>query len=155
MAHKDSPVNCGSEFRDIASLEFLTLHHEDKTKIINIIQQGSRYHLNPIEEGKRKSDLDAMIIRGNHKSSHSVLNSAALDKAISKDIDHGWEFPLKIESLQSIKNAGVLSIGVAEKFSINKKGERYIKIRVTHDCSFPGPSGILVNNRVQRDSLKL
>ena len=96
MEHKDSPVNYGSEFRDITALEKIFLHHEDKTKIINIIQQGSCYHLNPIKEVTRKSDLDAMILRGNHKSSLSVINSAALDKAISKDIDHGWTLPLTI-----------------------------------------------------------
>ena len=81
---------------------------EDKTKSINIIQQGYCYHINTIEEETRKSDLDAMIIRGNHKSSQSVLNAAALNKSISKEIDHGWALPLKIESLQSIKNAGVV-----------------------------------------------
>ena len=64
-----------------------------------------------------------MILRVNHESSHSVLNSAALDKAISKEIDHGWALPLTIESLQSIKNAGVVPLGVAEKFSTNEKGE--------------------------------
>ena len=54
-----------------------------------------------------------MILRGNHKLSHSVLNSAALDKAISKEIDHGWALPLTIEYLKNIKNAGVMTIGVA------------------------------------------
>ena len=63
--------------------------------------------------------------------------------------------PLTIESLQSIKNAGVMPLVVAEQFSINEKWERYIKIRITHDCSFPGPSGLLVNNQVQRESLQL
>ena len=48
-SHKDRPVNYGLEFRDITPLAKLFLHHEDKTKIINIIQQESRYHLNPIE----------------------------------------------------------------------------------------------------------
>ena len=76
---------------------------------------------------------------GNHKSSHSVLKSYALDKAISKDIVHGWALPLKIEYLQNIKNAGVMPLGSAEKFSKNEKGGCYIKRRVTHDCSFPGP----------------
>ena len=89
-----------------------------------------------------------MILRGNHKSSRSVLNAAALNKTIRKEIDHGLELPLTILSLQSIKNAGVVPLGVAEQFSINEKRERYIKIRVTHDCSLPGPSGISVNNRV-------
>ena len=71
-----------------------------------------------------------MILRVNHKSSQSVLNAAALNKAISKEIDHGWALPLTTESLQSIKNAGVVPLGVAEQFSINEKGERYNKIRV-------------------------
>ena len=44
-------------------------------------------------------------------------------------------------------------LGVAEKFSINEKGERYTKISVTHDCSFPGPSGLSVNNRVLKETL--
>ena len=44
--------------------------------------------------------------------------------------------------------------GVAETISINEKGEHYIKISATHDCTFPGHSGLLVNNRVQRKSLQ-
>ena len=61
---------------------------------------------------------------------------------------------LTIESLQSIKNAGVSTLGVAEKFSINKKGGRYIKRLVTHDCSFQVPSGLSVNKQVQWESLQ-
>ena len=98
--------------------------------------------------------ISAMILRGNHKSSQSVINAEALNKAISKEIDHGWALQLTIESLQILNNAGVVPLGVAEQFSINEKGERYIKRRVTPDCSFPGPSGLLVNNRVQRESLQ-
>ena len=132
-AHKDSPVIYGLEFRDTTALEQLFFHHEDKTKIINIIKHGSCYHLDPIEAGTRKSNLSAIILRGNHKSYQSVINAAALNKDISKEIDHGWAFPLTTESLQSIKNEGVVLLGVAEQFSINEKGERYIKRRVTHD----------------------
>ena len=66
-AQKYSPVNYGSEFRDTAALEKFFSYHEDRTNIINIIQQGSLYHLNSIEEETQKSDLDAMILRGNHK----------------------------------------------------------------------------------------
>ena len=39
--HEDSPVTYGMEFCYIVSSAKLFLHHEDKTKIINIIQQGS------------------------------------------------------------------------------------------------------------------
>ena len=55
-----------------------------------------------------------MILRGNHKSSHSELNPAAPDKALSKEIGHVWELPLTIESLQNIKYEGVMPLGVAE-----------------------------------------
>ena len=103
VAHKDTPVNYGSEFRDTTALAQLFLHPEDNTKIINIFKHGSRYHLDPIEVETRKSDLSAMILRGNHKSSQSVLNAAALNKAISKESDHGWLLPLTIKSLQCIK----------------------------------------------------
>ena len=91
-----------------------------------------------------------MILRGNNKLSQSVLNTAALNKAISKKIDHGWSLPLTIEYLQSIKNTGVVPLGVAEYFSINEKGERYIRICITHDCLLPGPSGLSVNKLVQQ-----
>ena len=112
-AYKDSPVNYGLEFRDTTALEKIFLHHEDKTKNISIIKHRSHYHLDTIKEKTRKSDQSAMIIRGNHKSSQSVLNAAALNKTISKEIDHGWALPLIIESLQRIKNEGVVPLGVA------------------------------------------
>ena len=69
-AQKYSPLNQGTEFRDTASLKNIFCH-EDRVKIINIIQQGSCYHLDPIEEVTQKSDLDVMILRGNQKSYHS------------------------------------------------------------------------------------
>ena len=50
VVQKDNPVNYRSEFRDIAYLAKLFFHHEDKTNIINIIQQGSHYHLDTIKE---------------------------------------------------------------------------------------------------------
>ena len=70
-SQNNSPLNYESEFRDTADLTKLFYYHYDRVNIINIIQQGSRYHLDPIEEETRNSDLDAMVLRGNHKSSHS------------------------------------------------------------------------------------
>ena len=57
-AQKDSPVIYGSQFRNIASLAKLLLHHEDKTNIINIIQQGSHYHIDLIPTRK---DIDRKV----------------------------------------------------------------------------------------------
>ena len=57
-AQKDSPAIYGSKFRNIASLEKLFLHHKDKTKIINIIQQGYHYHLDLIPT---RTDIDRKV----------------------------------------------------------------------------------------------
>ena len=95
-----------------------------------------------------------MVFRRNHKLSLSEIKSAALEKATSKEIYHRWKLPLTIESLQNIKNAGVLPLRVAEQFSINEKGGRYIKKRMTRYFSFPGPSGLYVKNQVQRESIQ-
>ena len=57
VSHKNSPVNYRSEFRNTTALAQLFLHHEDKTKMINIIKHRSCYHLDPIEEETRKLDL--------------------------------------------------------------------------------------------------
>ena len=93
---KGIPLNCRTEFRDTADLSKLFHYHKDKIKIINIIQQGSCYHLDPIEEETQKSDLDAMLLRGNHKLTHSETNPDGLGKAIGKDINHRWALPLTI-----------------------------------------------------------
>ena len=75
-----------------------------------------------------------MIFRGNHKSSYSEMNSAVLEKSISKEINQGLVLPITIKYIQNIKNSGVVPLVVAEKVSINEKGERYIKRCVTHAC---------------------
>ena len=70
-AQNNSPLNYESEFCNTAELTKLFYYHEERVNIINIILKGSCYHLDPIEEETQKSDLDAMITRGNHKSPHS------------------------------------------------------------------------------------
>ena len=83
-AQKCSSINYGSKFRDIAKLSKLFNHHKYNIKNVNIIQQGSCYHLSRIDEETRKYHLEEMIQRVNHKPYHSEMNSSALEKAISK-----------------------------------------------------------------------
>ena len=87
-----------------------------------------------------------MLLRGNYKSARSALITADPEKAIDKEVEHGWELPLKIDSLCQTEKARVVPLGAAKKLSTDKKGERYTKICATHDCSFPGSSGLPVKN---------
>ena len=110
-AQKGIPLDCGSEFRDITGILKLFSHHEDKYIIVNIIQKGSRYHLSPIEEATRKSVLEAMLLRGCHKSEKSCLNMAALEKAMYKEVEHRWVFLLTMDSIGHIKTQESCRLG--------------------------------------------
>ena len=131
-SRKVIPLDHGSELRDPTGIAKLFGHHEDKGKNghnSNI----SQYHLSPIEEATRKPDLYVMILKTNHKSSKLKLNSAALEKATGKEVQHGWVISLTIDLVCHIKNAGVVPLGVAEKLSVNEKGQSYKNMCTTHD----------------------
>ena len=61
--------------------------------------------------------------------------------------------PVTIESVPKIKGAGVIPVGCATQFSINKDSDQYTKQRTTHDVSFSPPSGNSVNERMNRGLL--
>ena len=84
-----------------------------------------------------------MILRGDYESSLSGINSAALGKATIKKVT------ITIGSQQNIKKRGY-SHGSCRKI-INKRelGTLYQTTRDPQFCP-PGPSGISVNNQVER-----
>ena len=149
-----SSLHYGSEFQGTTGIANLIHHHEDRDKVINIIKKGSQYHMSPIKEVTSKSDLFVMILCGNHKSAQTNLNVVPLEKSMGKEKDHCWSLPLTIDSVHHINTAGGVPIRVAYQLSINKKIYCYTNRRVTHKCSFPGPSGLSVNNHALKDTLQ-
>ena len=95
-----------------------------------------------------------MMTRGNHKSALTLENRKAVQKAYRNEVLQGWLIPLLRQTIFKIKGASVIPLGVAEQFTINEKGERTIKRRVTHDCTFPFPSGDSINNRTIHELLE-
>ena len=74
-----------------------------------------------------------MILRGNHKSAKETLNSEYLEKAMGKEVEHGWALILFIDLVHHIRNVGVVPLGVSEEFSVNENGDHYMNRRVTND----------------------
>jgi hypothetical protein len=72
---------------------------------------------------------------------------------IQEDVKHGFALPLPVEVLSHIPNASLAPLECHEQMTINALGERVTKYHLTHDQSFPWPSGSSVNLRV--DSSKL
>jgi hypothetical protein len=141
----------GSEFKPSHLLAPLLQRHHHWPKIKNIIDNGMSYPLRDISEQDRIADIKFMLDRGNHKSAQLSTGAKALSKAFDKEVKYQWAIPLQPHCIKYIPGASVTPLGVATQWSINAQNERIIKRRTTHDCSFPGPSGLSCNMRVIKD----
>jgi hypothetical protein len=104
-----------------------------------------------MDENDRQQDLDFHLSRGNHKSSekhHQILRDI-----IYEDIEKGYALPLPISILGKIPNASIAPLGCHKQSTIDDKGSIIPKFRMTHDQTFPGPSGLSVNLRVKKHLL--
>jgi hypothetical protein len=70
-----------------------------------------------------------------------------------EDIERGYALPLPPEIIYLIPNASLAPLGCQIQETINERGERIPKYRMTHDQSFPGPSGNSINQRVIKEKL--
>jgi len=147
----NSMVSFGSEFRDPLDLESLLSQHPNWTALKEILLNGVSFPLQPISNEARKLDLEYHAARGNHKS--ALKNHTALENIIENDISKGYALPLLREILYDIPNASLAPLGCIEQDTINERGERTTKFRMTHDQSFKGPSLHSVNERVIRECL--
>ena len=106
-------------------------------------------------EEERIKDLDEAIKRGNNKSASSCEeNKEAVNSNYDKEVAHGWMIPIKIDVIKKIKGTGVIPIGIATQFTIDEKGKRKIKRRLTHNCSRVGPTNTSVNSRCDKELLE-
>lgn len=148
-------LSYGAEFRPPSTIEPLLRLHPNWNKVKDIITNGVKYPMNPIDDDQRKEDIDRLLERGNHKSALTKENAAALNKAFDKEVKFNWAIPILPHCIKLIKDACLTPLGVAVQWSINAKNERILKRRVTHDCSFVGPaSNTSPNSRVISDLLE-
>jgi hypothetical protein len=141
----------GSEFKDKDDLEKLLSSHPHWEKLKQILTHGASFPLSPMNEIQRNTDLEFHKNRGNHKS--ALKNAEILDKIIKEDVERGFALPLPIHLTKYIPNASIAPLGCQEQETINERGERIPKYRMTHDQSFPGPSNLSVNLRVIQEQL--
>ena len=75
-------------------------------------------------------------------------------KIYSKEVHKGWMILIPKRAIPNIKGCGVIPIGITKQITINDKGERIEKRRLTHDCSNVRDSGYSVNNMVDEELLE-
>jgi hypothetical protein len=146
-----SQISYGSEFKPSRELEMILEDHPLWDLLKEILDNGASFPLLPLNDNDHQIDLEFHSSRGNHKSSkrfHDIIS-----KIITEDIEKGYALPLPLSILDKIPNASLAPLGCHKQTTIDAEGRIIPKYRMTHDQTFPGPSGLSVNLRVQKELL--
>ncbi|OEU05830.1 hypothetical protein FRACYDRAFT_257959 [Fragilariopsis cylindrus CCMP1102] len=87
-----------------------------------------------LAEDERMAELEAQVLRGNHKSATS--DPEGTDKMTGKDVKKGFSLPFPASIVTKIKQGLVQPAGKVSQHSLTATGSRMLKDRLTHDLSF-------------------
>jgi hypothetical protein len=146
-----SQISYGAEFRASDQLQELLVHHPFWPRLKEILDNGATFPLDKIPSSDRATDLSFHTKRGNHKSASE--NHQVLLDITKEDDERGFALPLPVDTLKFIPNASLAPLGCVKQSSLDASGNCTTKYRMTHDQSFPGPSSLSVNLRVQQQKL--
>jgi len=149
--HSETPMGVGSEFRNPRLLAPLLCRHPLWPHLEEILTNGAILPLTAISDEERQTDIDWHKRRGNHKS--AVVNCDLVRKLLLDDVVHGFSLPLQTDCIYEVKNASLAPLGVQFQRTIDEHGATIPKYRMTHDQTFPGPSGKSVNLRIDKSKL--
>ena len=150
---KNTQLEFGSEFRPTSDLEPILANHPLWPRTNAILTQGCSVQLDDMDESTAQEDVSLGLQRGNHKG--ALHQKRDLQSLLEKDLHHGYALPINEETAKKIVGGAWAPLNIQEQWSINEKGERIRKKRLTHDQSFPGiASAQSVNDRVKVDSLE-
>jgi hypothetical protein len=145
-------ISPGSEFRPVALLEQLFIHHHNWPKIQNILQNGSNWPLLPISNNDRIAKNDEFVSQGNHKSAEKYDN--AFMDIIKSEIKQGWMIPLPLHYINELQHGELAPVGIDDKVWVEQEdGSRKTKFGLTHDQSFEAHIGLSVNGHTEREKL--
>ena len=148
-AQGGSPLQPGSELRDLSLLEPILGRHPLWPRFRSILDSGSDWALDPVSDESRLDSVTKNIGRGNHKSARDrpeVLKDQVLD-----DVTRCFALPLPAKVAPLIPGAEVAPMGLVAQNTISEAGEIMPKDRLTHDQSFEIGTARSVNNRARME----
>ena len=132
---QDTTIAYGSEFRPIDDLRSVFGKHPNFEFFESTVLNGMTYHFDrELTEDERMAELEAQVLRGNHKSATS--DPEGTDKMTGKDVKKGFSLPFPASIVTKIKQALVQPAGKVSQHSLTATGSRMLKDRLTHDLSF-------------------
>ena len=145
-----STLAFGSEFRPVEELRPLLRHHPGFDELAEILVTGMPYrYTREITEEERETEVLAMLARGNHKSAQA--EPEIVGKLLSKDVVHGFSMVIPIELVPLIPNAMVQPVGLAQQWTLDEKGTRVVKYRITQDLSYSETKEVSINSRIDME----
>jgi hypothetical protein len=124
MKHQDTTLGFGSEFRPLDQLELVLGQHPNFPFFADVLANGMSHHFTEeLSDEQRRAEVDAMILRGDHKSVQQ--ESEAVRKLLEKDVLQGFSsLPVSPDIVPDIANAMVQPAGVVKQFSLTEDGSR-------------------------------
>jgi hypothetical protein len=150
-AQQNSPLTFGSEFKPHHIISPILQDHPLWDFTSRHLLEGATYPLRQISDNDRNNDIMFFLSRGNHKSASN--HDEIIRQLLAEDVNRGYSLILPIEAIHHLKSISISPIRCQQQNTINEKGEIIVKHRLTHDQSFPGPSGESTNLRVLEDNL--
>jgi len=147
-----SQISYGSQFRLLIQLEELLSHHPLWTQLKEILSNGASFPLDEISDQDRLTDLNFHANHGNHKS--AFFHKQIFQDIIKEDVERGFALALPVTALHFLPKASLASLGCVKQSTLDASGNQSTKYRMTLNQSFPGPSKLSVNFRVQQSKLQ-
>ncbi len=116
-----------------------------------ILLEVASFPLWDISQENRDKDVSFSLACGNHKS--ALENTSIIRDLLEEDVSRGFSLLLPISIVQHLPNISVSPLGCQQQDTINKQGKIIQKNHLTHDQSFPGPSGNSTNLWVDQGKL--
>jgi hypothetical protein len=116
-----------------------------------ILREGMDYRFHTeLSDAERATELSAMVERGNHQSAENEPD--VVNKLLLKVVTHGFSLPIPPETVALIPGALVQPLGLAKQWTLNEKGDRIPKYRLTQDLSFSvSQDKCSVNDRIDME----
>ena len=151
--HPNSISSPGSELRPIHHLKILIGNHPNFPHISKILTHGIDYPAEDLPEKTRIKELTNQLERGNHKSALTTEAKPIVDKLVKQDVTFGYALTITKDCITKLKHGELYPLGLQHQITIDEKGTKIPKKRVTHDLSNRKRHGLSINQRVDEDKL--
>jgi hypothetical protein len=151
-AQRDSSCGYGSKFCKAETLRPLLHIHPNWPQFKRLLNKGSDWPLDDIEDRDREEDVKEALTFSNHKGASSKPD--LLSSLVRNDVVYGFAIPFPLEKMTNIPGILFAPLNIQEQNTINSTSRIVPSKRLTHNQSYKwAASGTSVNSRTRKADL--